>query len=153
MELFQQTNDASSKGLFWFSESKVVAAGSLPDAMMEYTSLTRRLYARQLCGLYNPARYEAFRDLVNSTEDRLIVFYNFTEEMERLKGIAKGLNRPVSVLSGEEKNLDSYRYQHNSITFQVCGNLSHPPEAEGGEEPHATALQDCSEQHLWRYEG
>ena len=26
------------------------------------TSLTRRLYARQLCGLYNPARYEAFRD-------------------------------------------------------------------------------------------
>ena len=81
------------------------------------TSLTRRLYARQLCGLYNPARYEAFRDLVNSTEDRLIVFYNFTEEMERLKGIAKGLNRPVSVLSGEEKNLDAYRYQHNSITF------------------------------------
>lgn len=80
------------------------------------TSLTRRLYARQLCGLYNPARYEAFRDLANSTEDRLIVFYNFTEEMERLKGIAKGLNRPVSVLSGEEKNLDAYRYQHNSIT-------------------------------------
>ena len=33
------------------------------------TSLTRRLYARQLCGLYNPYRYEAFRDLVNSTED------------------------------------------------------------------------------------
>ena len=56
-------------------------------------------------------------NLVNSTEDRLIVFYNFTEEMERLKGIAKGLNRPVSVLSGEEKNLDAYRYQHNSITF------------------------------------
>lgn len=91
------------------------------------TSLTRRLYARQLCGLYNPARYEAFRDLVNSTEDRLIVFYNFTEEMERLNGIAKGLNRPVSVLSGEEKNLDAYRYQHNSIgengQLQVVTNL------------------------------
>ena len=26
VERFQQTNDASSKGLFWFSESKVVAA-------------------------------------------------------------------------------------------------------------------------------
>lgn len=36
VELFQQTNDASSKGLFWFSESKVVAAGTLPDVMMEY---------------------------------------------------------------------------------------------------------------------
>ena len=39
VELFQQTNDASSKGLFWFSESKVVAAGSLPDSMMEYIRL------------------------------------------------------------------------------------------------------------------
>ena len=36
VELEKVHNDASSKGLFWFSESKVVAAGSLPDAMMEY---------------------------------------------------------------------------------------------------------------------
>lgn len=81
------------------------------------TSLTRRLYARQLCGLYNRARYEAFRDLMDSTEDRLIVFYNFTEEMERLKGIAKGHNRPVSILSGEVKDLNAYRYQNDSVTF------------------------------------
>lgn len=81
------------------------------------TSLTRRLYARQLCGLYNPHRYEAFRDLVNSTEDRLIVFYNFTEEMERLKGIVTAMNRPVSILSGEVKDLNAYQYQSNSVTF------------------------------------
>lgn len=36
VELEKVQNDASSKGLFWFSESKVVAAGSLPDVMMEY---------------------------------------------------------------------------------------------------------------------
>ena len=64
------------------------------------TSLTRRLYARQLCGLYNPYRYEAFRDLANSTDDRLIVFYNFTEEMERLKGMVKGMNRDFHSISG-----------------------------------------------------
>ena len=81
------------------------------------TSLTRRLYARQLCGLYNPYRYEAFRDLVNSTEDRLIVFYNFTEEMERLKGMVTAMNRPVSILSGEVKDLNAYQYQSNSVTF------------------------------------
>ena len=81
------------------------------------TSLTRRLYARQLCGLYNPYRYEAFRDLVNSTEDRLIVFYNFTEEMERLKGIVTAMNRPVSILSGEVKDLNAYQYRSNSVTF------------------------------------
>lgn len=81
------------------------------------TSLTRRLYSRQLCGLFNPYRYEAFRDLVESTEDRLIVFYNFTEEMERMRGIAKGMNRPVSILNGTTKDLTAYNYHPNSITF------------------------------------
>lgn len=81
------------------------------------TSLTRRLYARQLCGLYNPNRYKAFRELVESTEDRLIVFYNFTEEMERMKGIVKGMNRPVSIQSGEVKDLGAYNFKSNSVTF------------------------------------
>lgn len=81
------------------------------------TSLTRRLYSRQLCGLYNKARYEAFRDLVNSTDDRLIVFYNFTEEMERMRGIVRGMNRPVSILNGETKDLTAYNYKADSVTF------------------------------------
>ena len=81
------------------------------------TRLTRRLYSRQLCGLYNLARYEAFRDLVNSTDDRLIVFYNFTEEMERMRGIVRGMNRPVSVLNGETKDLTAYNYKADSVTF------------------------------------
>lgn len=78
------------------------------------TGLTNRLYQRQLCGLYNPARYEAFRDLVNSTDDRLIVFYNFTEEMERMKRIVQGMNRPVSILNGETKDLTAYNYKGDS---------------------------------------
>lgn len=81
------------------------------------TSLTRRLYARQLCGLYNPNRYKAFRNLVESTEDRLIVFYNFTEEMERMKGIVKAMNRSVSIISGEVKDLGAYNFYSNSVTF------------------------------------
>lgn len=81
------------------------------------TGLTNRLYQRQLCGLYNPTRYEAFRDLVNSTDDRLIVFYNFTEEMERMKRIVQGMNRPVSILNGETKDLTAYNYKADSVTF------------------------------------
>ena len=94
--------------------------GSNEDAERELigdTSLTRRLYARQLCGLYNPNRYKAFRELVESTEDRLIVFYNFTEEMERMKGIVKAMNRPVSIQSGEVKDLGAYNFRPNSVTF------------------------------------
>lgn len=94
--------------------------GSNEDSEKELigdTSLTRRLYSRQLCGLYNPARYEAFRDLLNSTDDRLIVFYNFTEEMERMKRMVEGVNRPVSVLNGETKDLTAYNYKADSVTF------------------------------------
>ena len=94
--------------------------GSNEDSERELigdTSLTRRLYARQLCGLYNPHRYKAFRELVESTEDRLIVFYNFTEEMERMKGIVKAMNRPVSIQSGEVKDLGAYNFHSNSVTF------------------------------------
>ena len=81
------------------------------------TSLTRRLYSRQLCDLYNPARYEAFRDLVNSTDDRLIVFYNFTEERERMARIVRGLNRPISIQAGDVKDLTAYEYKTDSVTF------------------------------------
>ena len=81
------------------------------------TSLTNRLYQRQLCGLYNPARYEAFRELVNSTDDRLIVFYNFTEEMERMKRMVEAMNRPVSIQNGETKDLTAYNYKADSVTF------------------------------------
>src|SRR5690606_32273949 len=43
------------------------------------TPLTKRLYARMLCGHHNKNKLEAFRDLVDSTDDRLIVFYNFND--------------------------------------------------------------------------
>lgn len=79
------------------------------------TPLTRRLYARQLCGMYNKARYQAFRDLVDSTDDRLLVFYNFTDEMNFMLKYVK--DRPVSILNGETKDLTAYRHKSNSITF------------------------------------
>ena len=57
-------------------------------------SLTKMLYARQLCGQYSKDKLEAFRDLVESTNDRLIVFYNFTAELEAMQKILSDLDRP-----------------------------------------------------------
>lgn len=81
------------------------------------TTLTKMLYERQLCGQYNPAKLEAFRDLVESTNDRLIVFYNFTEELEALCKIARDSNRPVAVVNGKQKDLLPYENVETSITF------------------------------------
>lgn len=81
------------------------------------TALTKRLYARMLCGQYNQSKLDAFKDLLESTEDRVVVFYNFTEELMKLEAIASELNKPFSVVNGEEKRLDEYEQYNNSITF------------------------------------
>lgn len=81
------------------------------------TQLTERLCKRQLCGMYSKEKLDAFRDLVESTRDRLIVFYNFNHELERLKGILKSMNRPVSVVNGSEKDLTAYEQEDDSVTL------------------------------------
>lgn len=80
-------------------------------------NLTKTLYARQLCGQYHKDKLKAMRDIFESTEDRLIVFYNFTAEMEALKRIAAEIGRPVSILNGSTKDLNAYEQESNSITF------------------------------------
>lgn len=80
-------------------------------------NLTKTLYTRQLCGQYHKEKLEGFRDLVQSTEDRLIVFYNFTAEYEAMKAIAEELERPVSVIRGGEDDRTAYEESDNSITF------------------------------------
>lgn len=80
-------------------------------------NLIKILYARQLCGQYHAEKLDAFRDLVQSTEDRLIVFYNFTAELDAMKAIAEELERPVSVVRGGEDDRTAYEQCSDSITF------------------------------------
>lgn len=81
------------------------------------TTLTKMLYERQLCGQYNKDKLAAFRDLLESTDDRLIVFYNFTEEWKQMGPICDELGRPSCVINGTFKNLNAYENKSNSITF------------------------------------
>lgn len=81
------------------------------------TTLTKRLYARQLCGQYSEYKLQAFRELVESTQDRLIVFYNFTAEYLAMVQIAEEFGRPQSIVNGQQKQLLNYEQYDNSITF------------------------------------
>lgn len=80
-------------------------------------SLTKTLYARQLCGQYHKEKLQAFRDLVQSTEERLIVFYNFTAEYLAMVEVIQDLDRPQSIVNGKQKQLLNYENCSNSITF------------------------------------
>ncbi len=81
------------------------------------TTLTKRLYCRQLCGQYSQYKLDAFKELVESTKDRLIVFYNFNAELDALKQIAASYDRPISEVNGHLKDLTAYEDEDTSITF------------------------------------
>lgn len=81
------------------------------------TSLTSRLYARMLCGQYNKDKLAAVKDLIGSTEGRLIIFYNFNAEMKALRDICNGMKRPVSLVNGSVKNLEAYEEYTDSVTL------------------------------------
>lgn len=81
------------------------------------TVLTKLLYERQLCGQYNQDKLISFRELLESTEDRLIVFYNFNDELDKLIEIAKQINKSISIVNGHEKNLRCYEEYNDTVTF------------------------------------
>ncbi len=79
------------------------------------SALTKRLYARMLCGQYNKAKLEAFKDLVDSSDDRFVVFYNFTEELNLMKALIE--DRPISIINGETKDRTAFDQYGNAIIF------------------------------------
>lgn len=85
-----------------FRKDSIVAVDDLE--LVGDTVLTKMLYERQLCGAYNLDKLEAFRDLVESTTDRLIVFYNFNNELDALMQIANECKRQFGAVNGQQKN-------------------------------------------------
>lgn len=81
------------------------------------TTLTKRLYLRQLASQYNTHKFQAFEDLLTGTNDRLVVFYNFNDELEGLLHIAQKHKRPISIINGQTKDLSCYETCDDSITF------------------------------------
>lgn len=81
------------------------------------TTLSLRLGLRELCGIYSKEKLSAFDDLICSTNDRLVVFYNFNDELSKLKEIARKHDKPISEVNGKTKDLTAYESEENSITF------------------------------------
>lgn len=80
------------------------------------TTLTKMLIARQLCSIYSTAKLQAFKDWVDSNSTRLIVFYNFKDELHAMLR-AIGDSRPISMVNGHVKDLVNYERYDNSVTF------------------------------------
>ena len=81
------------------------------------TILSKRIYARMICSHLNKERLAAFKDLVQSTGDRIIVFYSFNEELNAMQTVISDLMLPTSIVNGSTKDLTAYEEAENSITF------------------------------------
>lgn len=114
-QIFTKIKVDSSKEYRKFRKDRVVTVDGVE--LVGDTTLTKMLYERQLCGQYSKDKLEAFKDLLESTEDRLIVFYNFNAELYELHKIADKYDRPYSVINGNTKDLSNYQLFDNSITF------------------------------------
>lgn len=114
-QIFSTIKVEPSKELKKFKKDRVVTVNN--TELVGDSTLTKMLYERQLCGQYSADKLEAFEDLVESTEDRLIVFYNFTAELDHLKAVAMANGRLCSEVNGYRKELNNYEECKNSITF------------------------------------
>jgi SNF2 family DNA or RNA helicase len=97
-----------------FCKDLIVEVGH--QTLVGSTTLNRMLYERMLCAQYNDEKLTAFTDLLESTDDRLIVFYNFNEELYALKKVI-GNSRPISEVNGHTKDLTAYENEENSVTL------------------------------------
>lgn len=114
-QIFTTVKIPVSKEYRKFKKDRVVEVNGVQ--LLGDNTLTKMLYERQLCGQYSKAKLEAFKDLVESTEDRLIVFYNFTAELDELIDIISNADREISIVNGAVKSLQAYTLYDNSVTL------------------------------------
>ena len=112
---FQRINVPSSREYKLFMEHSYICIGD--EELIGDNTLSKVLYARQLCGQYNQEKLNAVRELLESTNDRVIIFYSFNAELEHLKRICEQLNRSVSEINGHNKDLTAYNDDSSSVTL------------------------------------
>ena len=112
---FIPVNVPESKEYKKFKKTGIVEING--ETIVGDTTLTKLLYSRMLCGHYNADKIKAFKDLVDSTDDRLIVFYNFNDELHKLVELVSESGRKTSVVNGQVKDLTAYNCNSDSVTF------------------------------------
>ena len=78
-------------------------------------SLTRLLRLRQICGIYSREKIRAVSDILESTDDKLVIFYNFKGEEARLRTTCYEAGRDSFTISGEIKEEQGFHESRNGV--------------------------------------
>ena len=96
-----------------FIHTGIVTVGE--EELVGDTVLTKSLYARMLCGAYSEAKLDALKDLLQSTEKRVVIFYNFNNELRKIEDLCIELNKPFSIVNGETKDRQCFDEFENGV--------------------------------------
>ena len=118
-QIHQKIYVMPSHNYLQFKKDRVITVAD--KELVGDTTLKKMLYERQLCGQYSQEKLKAFVDLIQSTNERVIVFYNFTAELDEMQRILMDedfmIHMRFSVVNGEIKALQNYETKEDSITF------------------------------------
>ncbi|WP_026581046.1 SNF2-related protein [Bacillus sp. J33] len=95
-----------------FTKDHIIEIGE--QELIGDTPAAKKLYLRQLAGAYNQNKLQYVKDLIDSTNDRMIIFYNFKKEYAALVDL---INKPISTVNGDQKDLSAYEEHGNSVTL------------------------------------
>lgn len=74
---------------------------------------------RRLSSSYNEEKLDALKTLLESTDDRVIIFYQFKEDFERIRALCGKLEKPVVAVNGDRNDLrkenNAYETKGNSV--------------------------------------
>jgi SNF2 family DNA or RNA helicase len=80
-------------------------------------TLTLRLRARMLCASWNKNKINRIEEILEETNERVIIFYSFKQDYEILTTLCIRLNKPLSVVNGDKHDLYAYNHDNNSVTL------------------------------------
>lgn len=95
-----------------FAKDHIIEVGD--ELLIGDTATSKKLYLRQLAGVYNDNKLQYVKDLINSTNDRIIIFYNFKKEYAALVDM---IEKPISTVNGDLKDLTAYEQFDDSVTL------------------------------------
>lgn len=101
-----------TKQYLQFAKDHIIEIGD--ELLIGDTPTSKKMYLRQLASSYNNHKLQYVKDLIDSTNDRIIIFYNFKKEYAALVNI---IDRPISTINGDLKDLTAYETIDNSITL------------------------------------
>lgn len=114
-QIFNKITVDTSLDYCSFRHRRVIEIGD--KKIVGNTSLTYRLGLREVASIYSEERVDSLIDLIESTGERVVVFYNFNAELERIERGVKEIKRPYSVVNGQLKDLTDFYKNSDGVAL------------------------------------